>query len=281
MPNIRKLLNQIAAQENQLTSNQFLAPCVRGGKVRTRVAGIIYTFTPEPRNFEGWGIFQPENKKTARLAEEANLPQIGAYLQKLPALRLRLAHKLQRNTWLAYPINEGDMKQRCGKVQPVSVHLVSDGARFEPIIARTDGMAWWFDEIDRRADPLITAQLNTHFQQITPPENIQFSGITPEMRTVYNIAGQQAKEFITWQQQKKDEARLKQALQMGGGELQTYRDRPDSWLVEWITTDGTQHTSEILKSDLTVISAGICLSGEDEKFDLQSLVGVVEGRDEF
>jgi hypothetical protein len=173
------------------------------------------------------------------------------------------------------------MKQRCGKVQPVSVHLVSDGARFESIIARTDGMGWWFDEIDRRADPLITTQLNTHFQQITPPENLQFSGITPEMRTVYSLAGQQAKEFITWQQQRKDEARLKQALQMGGGELQTYRDRPHSWLVEWTTTDGIQHTSEILKSDLTVISAGICLSGEDEKFDLQSLVGVVEGRDEY
>ena len=54
---IRKLLNQIAVQELQLQETEFLAPCVRGGLVRTRVANIIYSLAPQPRNFEGWGIF--------------------------------------------------------------------------------------------------------------------------------------------------------------------------------------------------------------------------------
>ena len=74
-----------------------------------------------------------------------------------------------------------------------------------------------------------------------------------------------------------DEARLRGALRFGGGDLTSYRDRGDHWLVEWTTREGNQHTSAISKRDLTVVSAGICLSGEDEKFDLQSLVGVVEG----
>ncbi len=67
MTNIYKLLNQIAGAEAQLRSTQFLAPCVKGGRVRTRVARMVYTFTPKPRQFEGWGIFQPTDEQTATL----------------------------------------------------------------------------------------------------------------------------------------------------------------------------------------------------------------------
>lgn len=55
MTNVFKLINQIAIAEAQLYTTQFLAPCVKGGRVRTRVAGMIYTFTPKPSKFEGWG----------------------------------------------------------------------------------------------------------------------------------------------------------------------------------------------------------------------------------
>jgi hypothetical protein len=76
----------------------------------------------------------------------------------------------------------------------------------------------------------------------------------------------------------RDEKRLQRALKMGGGELQEFRDRDDYWLIEWTSGTGERHSSAIAKNDLTVISAGICLSGEDRNFDLQSLVGVVEDR---
>ena len=46
--------------------------------MRTRVAGMIYTFTPQPRQFEGWGIFQPTAEQTATLLEGADLPEIAA-----------------------------------------------------------------------------------------------------------------------------------------------------------------------------------------------------------
>jgi hypothetical protein len=38
-------------------------------------------------------------------------------------------------------------------------------------------------------------------------------------------------------------------------------------------------TSAIAKTDLTVVSSGICLSGRVRDFDLQSLVGVMEQQD--
>lgn len=55
---------------------------------------------------------------------------------------------------------------------------------------------------------------------------------------------------------------------MGGGELQQFHDRGDYWTVDWTTTDGVRHSSAIAKSELTVISSGICLSGRDRDFDL-------------
>lgn len=308
MADIRNLLHQIAAQEAQLHNTQFLAPCVRGGRVRTSVANIIHTFTPQPQDFEGWGIFQPVDGKTAEVVDEPNLPQLADYLKLLKPMRLRLAYVLQGQTWLAYPVNESDMQQRLGVAKPIPVHLVTEASAFEPIIARFDGSAWWFDEIDRRAEPQPAERLRDQLRQDTMPENVRFTGMTPEMHTVYHLALQQTEVYqqrLEHQRQVREqrqvqreqretprrrrhrhltnteEGRLRDALHMGGGELRDFRDRGDFWQVEWTTRNGEHHTSAISKNDLTVISSGICLSGYDRNFDLQSLVGVIEARDNW
>lgn len=284
MTDIRKLLNQIARAEAELQSTQFLAPRVKGGRVRTRVAGMVYTFTPKPPQFEGWGIFQPVDEQTATLIEVADLPQICAYLKEFPSIRLRLAYPLQRQTWLAYPVNEADMQQRFKTVKPVAVHLVTEGFAFEQIIARWNGNFCWFQEVDRRADPEIAETLQSALKQLILTKELQFKGLTPEMRSLYELVGQQTEGFDSLKQ---DEKRLRQALKLGGGELHQFQDQGDYWRVDWTTADGGYHTSAvtpvmrsiIAKEDLTVVSSGICLSGRDRDFDLQSLVGVMEHRE--
>lgn len=278
MADIRKLLNQLAVQETQLRDTQFLAPCVRGGRVRTKVAGMVYTFKPKPRNFEGWGIFQPVNDKIAEVVDEPSLPQLAEYLQLLKPIRLLLAYALQGQTWLAYPTNESDAKQRTGIAKPVPIHLVTEGAAFEAIIARWDGHSWWFEDIDRRADPMPSEALKEALKKVISPPEVCFKGMTPEMRTVYDLVAQQTEEFGAQWQQKRDQNRLQEALKMGGGELQNFSEHDDYWLVEWTAGNGEYHRSAIAKHDLTVISSGICLSGLDRNFDLQSLVGVVENQ---
>ncbi|MBD1913188.1 MULTISPECIES: hypothetical protein [unclassified Leptolyngbya] len=276
MTDIRKLLNQIASAEAQLQSTQFLAPCVKGGRVRTRVTGMVYTFTSQPRQFEGWGIFRPVDEQTAMLVEGADLPQIATYLQQFLVVRLRLAYRLQNQSWLAYPINEVDMRQRFKAVKPLVAHLVTEGVAFEQVLARWNGNSCWFEDIDRRADPAIAETLQSNLKQLTPVEELQFKGMTPEMRTLYELAAQQIEKFA---QPQRDEKRLRQALKLGGGELHQLQDRGDYWTVDWTTSDGVRHTSAIAKGDLTVVSSGICLSGRDRDFDLQSLVGVMEHRE--
>lgn len=272
---IRELLNQLADQEQQLEATQFLAPCVRQGKIRTRVAGLLYTFMAQDPQFEGWGIFQPVNERIAQLIEPAEFFQVADYLQQFPEMRLRLAKKLKGQSWLTYPMNEADMQQRMGRVKPVVVHLVTEGDRFEQIIARYDGSAFWFEAIDRRADPQVAEALQTAFADQIPVEQLQWKGLTPEMRSVYQLVTKLAVNSAA----RSDEARLQQALRQGGGILEGFQDRGDYWMVEWTTANGESHTSAIAKQDLTVVSSGICLSGRDREFDLQSLVGVIEQRE--
>ena len=273
MTDIRKLLHSFASAEAQLQLTQFLAPTLKGGRVRTRVAGMVYTFTPKPRDFEGWGIFQPADEQTATLVEEADLPQIAAYLQHFQTVRLRLAYRLQSQSWLAYSVNQADVRQRFKIVKPLPVHLVTQGVAFEQIVARWNGNSCWFEEIDRRADPIIAENLQSALKQLIGVDQLQFQGITPEMRSLYELVAGRTEGFA---QPQRDEKRLRQALKLGGGELHQFYDRGDYWTVDWMTADSTRHTSAIAKDDLTVVSSGICLSGRDRDFDLQSLVGVVE-----
>src|SRR5262245_51683510 len=103
---IKQLLKSVSAAEHRMLETQFLAPCVPGGRVRARVQGLIYTFTPIPRDFEGWGIFVPLNQEDAHVLEEAGLPLVSGYIKLLMRLRVRLSRRLHSQTWLAYHVNE-------------------------------------------------------------------------------------------------------------------------------------------------------------------------------
>jgi hypothetical protein len=274
---VRRLIDAIARKENELTGTRFVAPCVRGGTVRTKVAGLVYAFSPEPADFEGWGLFEPVDRATARLVEEADLPLVDRYLGLLGTrMRFVLGHRIDGRTWSAYPANESDAKQRGVGARPVIVRLVADAAEFEVVLARFDGAAWWFEGLDRRADPVLAESLRAAMRSVTPPEAVRARGLTPEMRTAYGISTERIREFRERMEQARAEARLGGALRLGGGRLVDFRDRDDVWVVEWTTSDGERHTSIVTKEDLSVVSSGICLSGRDRDFDLQSLVGVIE-----
>ncbi len=295
--NIQNLLKQMASEEAKARETTFLAPCVRGGTARTRIAGLVQTFTPRPRDFEGWGLFRPRDERNADVAETADLMLIEEYLRKLLPLRVRLVHRLQHRSWLAYPVNESDAKQKVGSARPLLVHLVEAARSFEQVIVRGDGRTWWFETLDRRADPAPAEALQESLMRVEASETLRFAGLTPEMRATYELSLQsdtafnalvgerynpnapQVKELYDRLSVRRDEERLRGALQGAGGNLRSYEDKGEFWQVAWTTGDGKAHHSAISKQDLTVISSGICLSGEDQKFDLQSLVGVIEKRE--
>lgn len=112
MASVKDSFARLAQAESDLSGQQFLAPCVQGGQVRTKLAGLVYTFVLHPHDFAGWGVFEPYNETEAKLVEEADFVRISEYLRLFPAVRVRLAFSLGEKTWLAFPINESDVKQR-------------------------------------------------------------------------------------------------------------------------------------------------------------------------
>lgn len=293
-----KLVARLAAEESRLREVLFVAPCLPGSKVRTRVEGLVHTFRVEPPDFEGWGVFGPRSGDRAALVEPASLAQTERYLQLFPPFRVRLGVHLQGRSWLAWPTGDGDAVQRLGRAAPVVVHLVQDGAPFEPVVARGRAGAWWFAASDTKSDPRQTDRLREALQEVLDPEALAWSGLTPEMRNAYRLAVANVPEYrrrvaLARAEARarmevrprrhdhvrpvSDEQRLQRALERGGGRLRNYSDRGEHWQVEWQTSTGEWHVSAISKSDLTVLTSGICLSGRDRDFDLQSLVGVIEG----
>jgi hypothetical protein len=264
--NVRDLLNRLAAEEARFLAADFLAPMLGAGVVSVRIAGIVCRLRVED-NFSGWGVFRPTDTATARLVRPATLAERAGYLEALPLRRLILC-RAERRRWLAWPAHNAD--QRFADATLVPVRFVDEAQLFDIVAARWDGVQCWFEALDERADPSAAVYLRESLRHMTPPEQIRRRGLTAEQRTAYAVAHALRMEA----ERDRTEERLRAALAHAGGELTGYLERQDSYRVEF-QIDGQRHVSLVAKDDLSIQLAGICLSGEDRHFDLQSLVGVL------
>ena len=305
-PDVHGLLNRLAAAEDAFLDREFLAPALRGGVVRVRIAGVLCKIRISPRDFTGWGVFRPTSHTEAKLARRASLAERRGYLELFPMIRLVVCRRAG-NTWFGSAASFGDGRVRIEGMAPL--RLADEVQLFDCVRTRYDGSQFWFDELDTRHDPAASTYLRAELQQQTPPEDLARTGLTAEERAAYelNFWESIAPDDAAEDQDDHDRARrnpphrrrsrrprpgeqppetdpvrrrLRESLSHGGAQLVDYLERDDSFRVRY-TVQGRPYTSSVDKNDLTVQMAGICLSGEDHKFDLSSLVGVLrEGSDE-
>lgn len=267
MTNIHDLLNKMASAEEAFLRTEFLAPVMANGQVRVRIAGLVCTLrvvgTPSP----GWAILKPLAMDQAQVIAKPSLRQVRDYLALFPAARLLLLARAGA-AWLALPAQRGD-----GRFQittPVPVYLANAVEPFQQIVARFDGGHFWFQEVDRRRNPAMAAYLREALAQEIAPEALYKPTLTAEERAAYGLLYQ----AILAARQDRVELRLADALAHAGAELASYIERDDAYTVTF-TIDQQTYRSTVAKDDLTLLTAGICLSGQDRRFDLQSLVGVI------
>jgi hypothetical protein len=268
---ISDALARLAAAEGDFLASEFLAPAVCGGVVQVRIAGVICGLRIQPADFTGWGVFRPVSHAEATLTRPASLAERARYLDLFPKIRLILADQ-REGQWLALPAHRGDTRFHIEGAIPV--RLVEDAQLFEVIEARFDGTQFWYAAPDARWDPSMASYLRQELGRLTPPERIDRPGLTVEERTAYAQSYWPRYETTEEARRSREEQRLRDALAHAGAELKDYVERHDVYTVTY-EVDGQRHVSAVAKKDLAVQVAGICLSGEDEHFDLQGLVGVI------
>jgi hypothetical protein len=312
-PNVDELLNRFAAEENEFLHREFLAPviergvksgeenAVKSGIVRVRIGGALCTVRVRPKNYLGWGVFRPLSFTEAKFVRDASLAERREYLRLFPQMRLIVCHRVG-TTWFGSAASFGDPRIQIEGMAPLN--LAAEVQLFDSVRVRFDGGQFWFDEADMRSDPATAAYLRATFHELKPPAELQRPGLTAEQKAAYELNylsvveplkkdGETAEESVPGNplrrrrskklgpdEKSADEVqnKLRESLSHAGGQLVDYLERENSYRVRY-TVDGSQYTSSVSKGDLSVQVAGICLSGEDQKFDLRSLVGVLrEGR---
>ena len=268
-PRFDDAFNKLAAAEQRFLASEFLAPALGGGRVQVRIAGVIQLLRVSPPDFRGFGIFRPTSPAVATLVRPATLAQRREYLALFPLVRVILCRR-ENGQWLALPAHRGDQRLRIVGLAPL--RLVDEVQQFDVVRARFDGTSFWFESLESSRDPAAAAYLRQQLSQSVDANLLDRPGLTPEERLVYAL--NLAQDLAHQPSAANPAGRLRAALAQAGAELVDYLERDDGYRVTY-SVGGQQHVSAVHKDDLTVQAAGICLSGEDQQFDLTSLVGVL------
>jgi len=274
---IDDILNRLEAAERGFLERDVLAPVLAGRPIGVRIAGVVCNLRVEgPRDVgasggrspEGWRILRPLALDCARIVRPATLAETHAYLHLFPAVRLIVVAREER-TWHALPAAQGDSRFKIAR--PVPILLAEEGLQpFETVVARFDGRLFLYEARDGRRNPAPAAYLRDAIAIPTPPAVLRKPGLSAEERAAYAWA------WGLLEEARRDTvaARLEEALAHAGARLRAFLERDDVYTVTY-SVGHERHTSAIRKDDLTVLTAGICLSGRDRDFDLASLVGVL------
>jgi hypothetical protein len=272
---LQDALARLAEAEDRFLQAEFLAPVLAGGgTVQVRIDGVICQLRTRRAGFSGFAVFRPTSHTEAMMVREATMAERRAYLDLFPRV-LMVACSSDGRTASAVASNpSGDkLVEIAGRV---AIHEAEEVNLFDTIAARFDGTHFWFDALDAATDPAAAPWLRQALADMRDPRQLHRPGLVPGQRTAYLLNYRARLQAILNDQRARAEATLREALEHAGAELRDFADLDNQGIYRVsYDVDGRRHTSIVRKGDLTVQTAGICLSGQDRRFDLQSLVGVL------
>lgn len=262
------LFNKLSKTEKNVMdgNTEILSPSCSDIPVKVRIDGIILTFKALPKNFNGWGVFKVRNQKEVELIREASLTERQRYLELYPRFSA-VVYKQDRQPYAVIVRSQYRNTIIDGKIR---ILLAENINQFDSVNVRWDGHNFWYDSHSTVGSLINSEQLRNNITNKTKLENLKITAITPAQLEAYKLAFEDVKTTT--------QERLENALKRSGGKLVSYTDRGNSYTVKYIV-ENNEYTSTV-DENLRVEVAGICLSGGDKNFDLQSLVHVIREGEE-
>lgn len=266
MSRVKDLIDRFGREEDAFLASEFVAPIVGRGKVRVRIAGVVCELSVVAP-VAGWQVLKPASTREAAISRVATRAEVARYLSALPRARLVVTHRFAE-TWLGLPAAAPAKGIVVEGLIPIA--LGGDLRLFDTAVVRFDGALFLPEGTER---PAIAAYLRDEVAKLTPESALTRKGLTRPEREAYAIELEIRRELA----KSPDERRLERALEAAGAKMERYEHHRDTFVVTF-RVDGVLHTSIVSKRDLTIVSAGVCLSGHDSEFDLTSLVDVLRER---
>ena len=265
---IKELFAKVESAEKDFYNTEFVSPVVRDCKIRVRILGLVQEFRVL-EDFEGWAILKPRREipkqyrgEYVQVVGSPNPLQIETYLNQFPSTRVTLCER-RKDGWYGF-VHQGSGLE-------VKVLLADGVSLFDTVLVHYDQVNCWFAGIDRSTHPSFAECLREILNKSTSPDKLDIRGLIPFYRKAYQWQFFLRKEHL----EEVTLETIKKAVEHGTGKFLSYIERSDSYVVTF-SLDGEEFRSTIMKKNFEVISAGICLSGTDHKFDLQSLISVIK-----
>lgn len=303
-PDPLKLIKKLAAEQREIVGTTILSPVARGSTIRVKIQGLINEYKLVDPSFSGWGLFNIVSENVVSKIEDASAKQKKEYLELFPILDVVLLD-MEDERWWAVAAHVSDTRFEIK--HPIPIELVERGGSFDTVSVRFDGTSFWFDTINRKRNPKVASDLRKALDADVFPHDLRISQAVPQEKFAYQIMFYQKHPDLLDSAMTKDEAsteettvapdsvqptftwdcdryagfddkpkyRIKKALEHSGASLDSFWFGDDDAVTVRYSVDGHTHVSVVRRKDLTVVSAGICLSGLDQQFDLSSLVSVM------
>ena len=214
---------------------------------------------------QGWFVLHPNNTTSASIVREAYPYEIEGYFQKLPRLTCIVCRRLQGKTWLVYPFNTSDAKQKTDLEFPRPMHLVLDNV--EPFFIIRGGLLGTTVLYRGIYDSRQSAELGQELEKKTSISKLK--NVNPEFRAVYAILEQHLEE----ERKQTVVGKIEDAVGYLGAELVSFKEKGEGYIVRWKDQKETHEVT--VGKDLKLLSAGICLSGRESQQSLSSTIAVM------